>query len=138
MDLKKLYDLINSENILVKYNLPYNFFTLPEKMYDEEICLNEIIFILNTKNITFPLNDSSDINEMLENKCKNILQQPYKNIEFDIKLKHHKTPYIEKPTNNSFINFLCFLKAFASNTYTHKGSFKEYFKEVFNIMYDPL
>jgi hypothetical protein len=137
MDLKELYDLINSENILEKYNLPYNFFTSPEKIYNEEICLNEIIYILHKKNVMFPENDSSDLIEFIENKNIEILETPYKNIDFDIKIKHVNPPYIKK-SNNQFINLLCFLKAFASNTYKNKGCFKEYFKEVFNVFYNPL
>ena len=30
MDLKELYDMVNEKNILEKYNLPYNFFTIPK------------------------------------------------------------------------------------------------------------
>ena len=41
-----------------------------------------------------------------------------------------------KNTNDILLKVLCFLKAYASNTYTNKGSFKEYFKDVFNIFYE--
>ena len=44
MDLKELYELVNSVNILEKYNLPYDFFTSPKKILTEEICLNEITY----------------------------------------------------------------------------------------------
>ena len=37
MDLKELYDLSNQQNILEKYNLPYNFFTKPNKVLDQFI-----------------------------------------------------------------------------------------------------
>ena len=55
MDLKELYELVNSVNILEKYNLPYDFFTSPKKILTEEICLNEIIYILQNKTKRFDL-----------------------------------------------------------------------------------
>jgi hypothetical protein len=137
MDLKELYELVNSVNILEKYNLPYDFFTSPKKILTEEICLNEIIYILQNKTIMFPVNDSSDLIEFIENKNSTTLQSYYQNIEFEPDTKHIKPPYI-KSTNNSFIVLLCFIKAYASNTYSHKGCFKEYYKDVFNVFYNPL
>ena len=113
MDLKELYELVNSVN------------------------LNEIIYILQNKTITFPVNDSSDIIEFIENKNITTLQSYYQNIQIDTDIKHVKPPYI-KNNNNAFIILLCFIKAYASNTYSHKGCFKEYFKDVFNVFYNPL
>jgi hypothetical protein len=136
MDLKYLYDLTNSTNILEKYNLPHNFFTKPDKVLNEETCLNEIIYLLIHKSLQFPSNDTSDIDEFVKDKTVEDLLEPYSNIE-TISIKHVKTPYV-KNTNNTFIKLICFMRAYASNTYTHKGNFKEYFKDVFNVFYNPL
>jgi hypothetical protein len=137
MDLKELYDLVNSVNILEKYNLPYNFFTSPQKILTEELCLNQIIYILNSKKIEFPINDSSDLIEFTENKNINTMKNYYNDIEFEYNMSHIKPPYV-KNTTNSFIILLCFIKAYASNTYSYNGCFKEYFKDVFNVFYNPL
>lgn len=137
MDLKYLYELTSNKNILEKYNLPYDFFTSPHKVLSEETCLNEILFILSTKHLTFPNEDSSDLIEFIENKNMDHMEDQYANIEVNEKLKHVKVPYI-KNTSNQFIKLLCFIKAYASNTYKGKGAFKEYFKDVFNVFYNPL
>ena len=137
MDLKYLYEIATSKNILEQYNLPYDFFTSPKKVLSEETCLNEIIYILTTNHIKFPNVDSSDLIEFIENKTEDEMEDPYLNIEIEEKMKHVKPPYVKK-TNNQFIKLLCFIRAYASNTYTNKGCFKEYFKDVFNIFYEPL
>ena len=68
MDLKELYDMVNEKNILEKYKLPYNFFTTPKKVLDQDTCLNAILYILSTATFSFPHNDSSDVIELIENK----------------------------------------------------------------------
>lgn len=137
MDLKYLYDIATSKNILEQYNLPHDFFTSPHKVLSEETCLNEILDILTTKHITFPNEDSSDVIEFVENKEEDIIENSYKHVEVNHKLKHVNVPYIKK-TSNTFIKLLCFMRAYASNTYSGRGSFKEYFKDVFNIFYKPM
>jgi hypothetical protein len=140
MDLKELYFLSKHVNILEKYELPYTFFTEPQKKLSEETCLNEIIRILITSEFQFP-NDSSDLCEFVEYKKGSKLTTPYKKVELS-EAKIVKTPYIKgKYTHSekeldSFIKLLCFMKAYASHTYTHKGCFKEYFKDVFNVFYN--
>lgn len=137
MDLKYLYDIANSKNILEEYKLPYDFFTSPHKVLNEEVCLNEIIYILSTSDIIFPHHDSSDLIELIEDKNQDDMKNPYLKVEVNEKLKHVKTPYIKK-TDNEFVKLLCFMRAYASNTYKNKGCFKEYFKDVFNVFYCPL
>ena len=135
MDLKELYDLANQQNILEKYNLPYNFFTKPNKVLDQDTCLNEILHILTIDTFSFPHNDSSDVIELIEDKDYIFMKNKYKMVEIDEKLKHVKPPYV-KDVKDKFIILLCFIKAYASHTYTHRGSFKEYLKDVFNVFYN--
>lgn len=135
MDLKELYDLVNEKNILEKYNLPYNFFTTPKKALDQDTCLNEILYILTTASFSFPHNDSSDVIELIENKDYILMKDRYKMVEIDEKHKHIKPPYV-KDSKDSFVILLCFIRAYASHTYTHRGSFKEYLKDVFNVFYN--
>uniref|UniRef100_A0A6C0JJF5 Uncharacterized protein n=1 Tax=viral metagenome TaxID=1070528 RepID=A0A6C0JJF5_9ZZZZ len=135
MDLKQLYFLSKDVNILEKYDLPYTFFTEPQKILSEETCLNEIIRILTTCDFQFP-NDSSDLCEFVEYKKGEKLTSPYKKVELS-EAKIVKTPFIKHKNNDdSFIKLLCFMKAYASHTYTHKGCFKEYFKDVFDVFYN--
>jgi hypothetical protein len=141
MDLKQLYFLSKDVNILEKYDLPYTFFTEPQKKLSEDICLNEIIRILTTNEFQFP-NDSSDLCEFIEYKNGSKLTTPYKKVEL-IESKTVKTPFIKNNKNSkfdndddSFIQLLCFMKSYASHTYTHKGCFKEYFKDVFDVFYN--
>ena len=135
MDLKELYDLANQQNILEKYNLPYNFFTKPNKVLDQDTCLNEILHILTIDTFSFPHNDSSDVIELIEDKDYIFMKNKYKMVEIDEKLKHVKPPYV-KDVKDKFVILLCFIKAYASHTYTHRGSFKEYLKDVFNVFYN--
>ena len=135
MDLKELYDLANQQNILEKYNLPYNFFTKPNKVLDQDTCLNEILHILTIDTFSFPHNDSSDVIELIEDKDYIFMKNKYKMVEIDEKLKHVKPPYV-KDVKDKFIILLCFIQAYASHTYTHRGSFKEYLKDVFNVFYN--
>ena len=135
MDLKDLYDLVNEKNILETYNLPYNFFTNPKKVLEKDTCLNEILYILSTATFSFPHNDSSDVIELIENKDYNLMKDKYKMIEIDENHKYIKTPYV-KNISDPFVILLCFIKAYASHTYTHRGSFKEYLKDVFNVFYN--
>ena len=137
MDLKYLYEISTNKNILEQHNLPYDFFTAPHKVLTEETCLNEILNILSTKHIVFPKEDSSDLIEFIENKTMEDMEDCYLNVEVNEKIKHVKVPYI-KHTNNQFIKLLCFMKAYASNTYKGKGCFKEYFKDVFDVFYRPI
>ena len=135
MDLKDLYDMVNEKNILEKYNLPYNFFTTPKKVLDQDTCLNAILYILSTATFSFPHNDSSDVIELIENKDYILMKTKYKMIEIDETHANIKTPYV-KNINDPFVILLCFIKAYASHTYTHRGSFKEYLKDVFNVFYN--
>ena len=138
MDLKQLYFLSKEINILEKYNLPYTFFTEPHKILSEETCLNEIIRILITNEFQFIL-DSSDLCEFIEYKTGKHLYDQYKNVELSEK-RIVNTPFIKHNINDNivdpFIKLLCFKKAYASHTYSYKGCFKEYFKDVFNIFYN--
>jgi hypothetical protein len=134
MDLKELYDLVNEKNILETYKLPHNFFTKPKKELDKDTCLNEIIHILTTATFSFPHKDTSDVIELIENKDSVLMKDKYKMVEI-VKHKHIKPPYV-KDTNDSFVILLCFIKAYASHTYSHRGSFKEYLKDVFNVFYN--
>jgi hypothetical protein len=129
MDLKELFFLANSKNILEQHKLPHTFFTEPHKKLTEDVCLEQIIRILGEKELVIPVNDSSDLYDMVEGKDK--FSDSY---HYTIQ-KRVKTPYI-KPTPDSFVNLICFMKAYASHTYTHKGSFKEYFKDVFDVFYN--
>ena len=140
MDLKQLYFLSKDVNILEKYDLPYTFFSEPQKKLSEETCLNEIIRILITSEFQFPI-DSSDLCEFVEYKKGSQLTIPYKKVELS-ESKIVKPPFIKRSKllnfddDDSFIKLLCFMKAYASHTYTHKGCFKEYFKDVFDVFYN--
>jgi hypothetical protein len=135
MDLKELYDLVNEKNILETYNLPHNFFTKPDKVLTQDTCLNEILHILTTATFSFPHNDTSDVIELIEDKDSILMKDKYKMVEIDDKSKRIKPPYV-KNINDSFVILVCFIKAYASHTYTHRGSFKEYLKDVFNVFYN--
>jgi hypothetical protein len=136
MDLKELYLFSKEKNILEKYNLPHNFFTSPAHInIDTDVYLEEILFLLSTHTLVFPLNDSSDIIEFIENKDPEIMRRRYDNIEINEKRQKISVPYLNKTTNNVLLKVFCFMKAYASSTYTNKGSFKEYFKDVFDIFY---
>lgn len=135
MDLKELYDMVNEKNILEKYNLPHTFFTKPIKVLDQDTCLNAILHILSTATFSFPYNDSSDVIELIENKDYVLMKNKYKMIEIDETHADIKTPYV-KNIHDPFVILLCFIKAYASHTYTHRGSFKEYLKDVFNVFYN--
>jgi hypothetical protein len=131
MDLKDLFFLTNHKNILEKHNLSHTFFTEPHKILDEDVCLEQIIRIIShhRNNLKFPFDDSSDVFDMLQGKEK------FSNsFQFTIE-KKIRAPYI-KQTNDEFVNLICFMKAYASHTYSYKGSFKEYFKDVFNVFYN--
>jgi hypothetical protein len=127
MDLKDLYFLANQKNILEKHNLSYTFFTEPHKILDEDICLDQIIRILSKGNVTLPINDSSDVCDMVQGK------KAFSNA-YQYTIDKVKTPYI-KNSDDDFVHLICFMKAYASHTYSYKGSFKEYFKDVFDVFY---
>jgi hypothetical protein len=129
MDLKDLFFLANSKNILEKHKLPYTFFTEPHKILDEEDCLEQIIKIISLGNIKFPLHDSSDVCDMVQGKSTFSNSYNYQIT------RHVKTPYI-KHSDDDFVHLICFMKAYASHTYSYKGSFKEYFKDVFDVFYN--
>jgi len=127
MDLKDLYFLATHQNILEAHKLPYTFFTEPHKILDEDTCLEQIIRILSGK-VTLPHEDSSDVYDMIQGK--DTFSNAY---QYDI--KKIKTPYI-KHSDDDFVHLICFMKAYASHTYSYKGSFKEYFKDVFDVFYN--
>lgn len=141
MDLKELYLFSKETNILEKYNLPHNFFTSARPVnMDNDACLEEILFLLSTHTLKFPKNDSSDLIEFIENKNSELMRNKYSvelelQLEFNEKREKMPVPYLNKNTNDVLLKVLCLLKAYASNTYTNKGSFKEYFKDVFDIFY---
>jgi len=128
MDLKDLFFLATQKNILEKHKLPHTFFTEPHKILDEDVCLEQIIKIISRRNVTLPLDDSSDVYDMVQGKTAFSNSYRY---SIDKKVR---TPYI-KGTDDDFVNLICFMKAYASHTYSYKGSFKEYFKDVFNVFY---
>ena len=128
MDLKDLFFLATQQNILEKHKLPHTFFTVGHKILDEDVCLEQIIKIISRGNVRLPLNDSSDVFDMVQGKDKFSSAYRY-SIE-----KKVKTPYI-KHSDDDFVHLICFMKEYASHTYSYKGSFKEYFKDVFNVFY---
>jgi hypothetical protein len=128
MDLKDLFFLATQKNILEKHKLPYTFFTEPHKILDEDVCLEQIIKIIS-RGVTLPLDDSSDVYDMVQGKDKFSNSYRY-TIETNV-----KTPYI-KSSDDNFVHLICFMKAYASHTYSYKGSFKEYFKDVFDVFYN--
>jgi hypothetical protein len=130
MDLKELFYLAKSKNILEKYNLPFNFFTFPVKMLNEDICLTQIIRLLSTHDFKY-IHDTSDLYDFMIDK-KNFEYSPiYHTIHVS---SHVKNPYIH--CKDPFINLLCFMKSYASHTYKNQGSFKDYFKNVFDVFYN--
>ena len=126
MDIINFYSFLKNENILEKYDLPHTFFTEPIREMDEETCLHEIIRIIVTNKIKFPKKDTSDLIEFIRDKDK----FRYPNFKFNTVIL---APFTH--SNDPFIQLICFMKAYASHTYTHKGSFKEYFKDVFDVFY---
>lgn len=127
MDMKELYFITTEKNILEKYGLPHTFFTLPEKVLDEETCLHELISILVHERLTFS-KDSSDFGEMIDSKSGDSIQYP----KVEVYSKNIETPYVK--TKDTLIRFLCFMKAYASHTYKG-GSFRCYFMDVFDAFY---
>jgi hypothetical protein len=125
------------------YNLPHNFFTTARPVnIDTDACLEEILFLLSTHTLKFPKNDSSDLIEFIENKDSELMRNKYSvelelQLEFNEKREKILVPYLNKNTNTNdvLLKVLCLLKAYASSTYTNKGSFKEYFKDVFDVFY---
>jgi hypothetical protein len=135
MDMKELYFMTTHKNILEQYDLPYTFFTVPEKVLDEETCLHELIAILVNERLSFP-KDSSDFGEMVDSKSGESIQYPKVTVES----KGVATPYINSNVkSNNLIRFLCFMKAYASHTFISrplkKDSFRLYFMELFNVFY---
>ena len=126
MDLKDLFFLATSKNILEQHKLPHTFFTEPHKILSEDVCLEQVIRLLS-KRPKIPVDDSSDLYDMIQGKKE--FSDSYRYTIHSV-----KTPYI-KPTKDPFVNLICFMKAYASHTYT-TGSFKEYFKDVFNVFYN--
>ena len=108
MDLKDLFILAKSQNILEKHKLPYNFFTEPVKILTEDTCLEQILHILSN-HIKFPDNDSSDVCDMIEGK--DTFNDIYNTVKVETIVK---TPYI-KPTKDTFVNLICFIIFFESN-----------------------
>jgi len=129
MDMKELYYITSQKNILEQHGLPYTFFTIPEKVLEEETCLHEMISILVNERLHFP-KDSSDFGEMIESKSGESIHYP------KVKIQPHriKTPFLQTETNDPLIRFLCFMKAYASHTYK-SGSFRNYFIDVFDVFY---
>ncbi len=128
--MKRLYQITTQKNILETYNLPYTFFTDPDKELDEETCLHEIINILTNQRLHFS-KDSSDFGEMIDNKSGESIKYP----KMEVKSNKVKVPYV-KDDSNILINLLCFMRAYASHTYTQRGSFRLYFMDVFDIFYN--
>jgi len=130
MDMKELYFITSQKNILEKHRLSHTFFTVPEKVLDEETCLHELISILVHERLHFP-KDSSDFGEMTESKTGDAIQYP----KVKIQSKKVDTPYLKSETKDPLIRFLCFLKAYASHTY-QGGSFRHYFMDIFDVFYE--
>ncbi len=130
MDMKKLYDVITHKNILERYNLDHTFFTDPVKALDEETCLHEIIYILVKHRLHFE-EDYSDFGEMIDSKSGESIHYP----DVTIETKRVRPPFTTD-YSNPLVNLLCFMKAYASFTYSHKGSFKHYFIDVFDVFYE--
>ena len=126
MDMKELYFITTQKNILEQYDLPYTFFTSPEKVLDEETCLHELISILVHERLKFE-RDSSDFGEMIHGKSGDI---PCPRVT--IESTKVETPYVK--TKDPLIRFLCFMRAYASHTYKG-GSFRHYFMDVFDTFY---
>lgn len=129
MDMKELYFITTQKNILEKYGLPHTFFTIPEKVLDEETCLHELISILVNQRLQFN-KDSSDFGEMIDSKSGDSIQYP----KVSVQSNEIETPYLKTKGTDPLIRFLCFMKAYASHTYTG-GSFRCYFMDVFDTFY---
>jgi hypothetical protein len=129
MDMKELYFIVTQKNILEKYGLPHTFFTVPEKVLDEETCLHEMIAILVHERLQFT-KDSSDFGEMIDSKSGESIRYP----RVDVQSNHIETPYVKTKEHDSLLRFLCFMKAYASHTYKG-GSFRCYFMDVFDTFY---
>ena len=127
--MKHLYQITTQKNILERYKLPYTFFTDPDKELDEETCLHEIICILTNYRFHFP-RDSSDFGEMTDNKSGESIKYP----PINAISKKTKVPYVQDDSN-PLINLLCFMRAYASHTYSQRGSFRLYFMDVFDVFY---
>lgn len=126
MDMKELYFITTEKNILEKHGLPHTFFTMPEKVLDEETCLHEMISILVNERLHFK-KDSSDFGEMIDSKSGESIQYPKVDVS-----SYNDCPYVK--TKDPLIRFLCFMKAYASHTYKG-GSFRLYFMDVFDAFY---
>jgi hypothetical protein len=129
MDVKQLYRMTTQKNILERYDLPHTFFTDPHAVLDEETCLHEILCILINHKLHFP-DDSSDFGEMIDLKSGESINYP----KLGIVSSKVKPPYVKDPSN-PLINLLCFMRAYASHTYSYKGNFRIYFMDVFNVFY---
>ena len=130
MDIINFFYFIKNVNILEKHDLPHTFCTEPLRQYDEERCLHEIIKIIVKHKIVFPKKDTSDLIEFVRDK--NSFHYP----NFKFKDKEIMAPYINPyGDNDPFIRLICFMKAYASHTFKYKGSFKDHFKNVFNVFY---
>ena len=125
--MKELYFITTEKNILEQYGLSYTFFTKPEKVLDEETCLHELLTILVHERLQFK-KDSSDFGEMIQDKSGEAIKYPRVTIESE----EIETPYVK--TKDPLIRFLCFMRAYASHTYT-EGSFRHYFMDVFDAFY---
>ena len=102
MDLKELYLFSKETNILEKYNLPHTFFTSPERInIDNDVYLEELLFLLSTHTLKFPLNDSSDMIEFIENKDPVVMRNTYDNIEINSHRTKVLVPYLNKNTNDT-------------------------------------
>ena len=110
-----------------QHGLPHTFFTVPEKVLDEETCLHEMIYILVHERLQFS-KDSSDFGEMIESKSGDAISYP----SLVVHSNGVETPYVK--TKDPLIRFLCFMKAYASHTYKG-GSFRKYFMDVFDVFY---
>ena len=125
--MKELYFITTQKNILVQYGLPDTFFTVPDKVLDEETCLHEMISILVHERLQFK-KDSSDFGEMIDSKSGDSIQYP----KVEVQSNQVETPYVK--TKDPLIRFLCFMKAYASHTYKG-GSFRCYMMDVFDAFY---
>ena len=67
---------------------------------------------------------------MIDSKSGESIKYP----KLEIDSKRVKPPFV-KDDSNPLINLLCFMRAYASHTYTYKGNFRIYFMDVFNVFY---
>lgn len=126
--MKELYFIATEKNILEKYGLPDDFFTVPNKVLAEDSCLHEIINILVHERLTFT-KDSSDFGEMIDSKSGDSIKYP----KVSVDTNGIECPYVN--TKDPLIRLLCFMKAYASHTYSG-GSFRLYFMDVFDVFYE--